>query len=168
MANKEKFEPNAFGWRTLLGNVDFTSTPVPTAEYETMARGAGVQDAGQEFFARFSAPMAGVSKSIKTGIEPGKKYEAGFNVASDSATGFFTATVTFLNEKGIPLGIPCSTGVKLGDMQPDQYAPVSFVAGPAPKGAVQADLALIAVGAAPDKVIDINQVYFKEIGEVES
>lgn len=157
MASQEHYQPNEFGWRTLLGSVSFASvSPLASGSKPHQA------DTGEGYFARLSPPMSAISQSIITGIEAGKKYEVGFSIASTSPTGFFSATVTFLNDRGTILGTPYSTGVKLSNLQPGEFAPVSFVAGPAPKGATKADLTLIAVGAAPEKVIDINEVYFNE------
>ncbi|HHW41815.1 MAG TPA: hypothetical protein GXX19_11870 [Syntrophomonadaceae bacterium] len=159
MANQKSYQANEFGWRTLLGSVSF-------APVSALAPGSEPGPADTErYFARFSPPMSAISQSIITGIEAGKKYEVGFNVASNSPTGFFSATVTFLNDRGTILGTPYSTGVKLSNLQPSEFAPISFVAGPAPKGAAKADVTLIAVGASPEKVIDINGIYFKEAAE---
>lgn len=160
MSNQQYYKPNEFGWRTLLGSVNFASVSALGT-----AREYGQSDSGEKFFARFSPPMSAISQSVTTGIEAGKKYEVGFHAASNSPTGFFSATVTFLNEQGMILGTPCSTGVKLNNLQSGEFSPVSFTTGPAPKGAAKADVTLIAVGASPDKVIDIDRVYFKKATE---
>ncbi len=160
MANQKSYQANEFGWRTLLGSVSF-------APVSALASGGatGPADTGEKFLARFSPPMSAISQPIANGIEAGKKYEVGFGVASNSPTGFFSATVTFMNDQDTILGTPYSTGVKLSNLQPGEFSPVSFVAGPAPKGATKAEVALIAVGTSPEKVIDIDQVYFKEASE---
>jgi len=159
VANQKSYQANEFGWRTLLGSVSFAPVSALASGNEPGP------DTGEKYIARFSPPMSAISQSIITGIEAGKKYEVGFGVASNSPTGFFSATVTFINDQGTILGTPYSTGVKLSNLQPGEFSPVSFVAGPATKGATKADVTLIAVGASPEKVIDIDQVYFKEASE---
>lgn len=153
MSQKEYYQVQASGWGRLMGEVDFGSAAVSTA-------GTG-NSGGEQYLAKFLSPMSAIAKTIKTEAE--KKYEVGLNVTSDSETGFFTATVSFLNEAGVPVGFPATVGIKLSTLQPGQSSPVSLVTGPAPKGAAQVQLALCTVGTSPGKYVGVGSVTFNEV-----
>ncbi|MBZ4654731.1 MAG: hypothetical protein JG781_2088 [Peptococcaceae bacterium] len=155
-SNKDYYQVDALGWGKLLGTVELSSSPASAA-------GSAANTTGKNYFARFYSPVSAIGQTIKTGIHAGNKYELKFNIANDSATGFFAATVNFLNDAGVPLGAPSSTGIKLSEIQDGNYSPVSFVTEAAPEGTTQAQLVFVAVGTSPEKCVDINRVIFKEV-----
>ncbi len=155
-SKREYYKPNKAGWSKIFGEVDIASSDIEEAEVEG-------QSTEKKYFARFLSSMSGIMQIVKTEIKPEQRYEVGFKVATNSSAGFLAATVTFVNNARIPVGRPYSIGVKLGTLEPDSCTPVSFVTGPAPKGAVKAQLAFVVFGTETDKVVDIDKPSFKAI-----
>jgi len=140
--DKKQIQAHESGWMIITGNVDIS--------------------AKEGHSARFLSPMSVMVKTVDTKIKPEKRYEIGYDVATDSTAGFLSSTVTFLKDNGKPVGKPTSAGVKLSTLAPDSYSPVSYITGPAPKEAVKAQLTFTVYGAEYNKKVDINKLSFKE------
>lgn len=153
---QEYRKPDKDGWGKLFGEIDIASTSIKATDIET-------EGSTKKYFARFLSSMSGIKQTVKTEIKPDQRYEVEFKAATNSSTGFLAATVNFVNEAGIPVGRPYSTGIKLGTVEPDSYTPVSIVTGPAPKGAAKAQLTFVVFGAEMNKVVDIEKPSFKAI-----
>lgn len=153
---KDYFKPTKDGWSKLFGDTDLVSA---NAEADDV-KAEGVK---KNYSARFLSPMSGVMQIVETEIKSGQRYEVSYKASTNSSAGFLATTVTFLNSKNTPLGIPSSGGVKLNTLENGAYTPVSFVTGPAPDGAAKAQLAFIVFGSEQDKFADIAKVHFKEI-----
>jgi len=153
---KEYFKPNKEGWSKIFGEADIVSADIEAAKVET-------EGAKKNYLARFLSPMSGIMHTVQTEIKPEQRYEVMYAASTNSDAGFLATTITFVNEKGIPVGLPSSIGVKLNTLETDSYTPVSFVTGPVPEGAVKANIAFTVFGAEQDKVVDIKKVNFKKI-----
>ncbi len=153
---KKYFKPNKDGWSKIFGDIDLVSAD---DEGDTVV----AETVNKKYLARFLSPMSGVMQVVQTEIKPGQRYEVGYTASTDSSAGFLATTVTFLKDNGAPVGIPSSGGVKLNTLEPGSATPVSFVTGPAPEGAVKAQLAFVVFGLEQDKVVDIHKVSLKGI-----
>lgn len=151
--------PHKSGWGKIFGDIEFASVDT---EVDKAAAAAEADE--KKHFARFQSPMAGIlNKSAKVNIKPNQRYEIEFKVLTNSSTGFCAATVTFINEAGTSVGLPCSTGITLSGLAPEIFTPVTFVTHPTPEGAVKAQLALVVFGVEPNKVVEIEKVSMKKI-----
>lgn len=150
------YKPNKDGWSKIFGEVDLVSANIEADKVEA-------EGTKKKYFTRFLTPMSGIMQTVNTEIKPEQRYEVGFKSATNSSAGFLAATVTFISDTGAPLGLPSSTGVKLATLQPDTYTPVSFVTGPAPRGAAKAQLTFVVFGVEQEKTVDLDKVSFKGI-----
>lgn len=153
---KKYFKPTKDGWSKIFGDIDLVSPNTETDKVQS-------EGVSKNYLARFMSPMSGVMQTVETEIKPGQRYEVSYKASTNSSVGFLATTVTFLSDKGSPMGLPSSGGVKLSTLAHDSYTPVSFVTGPAPKGAAKAQLAFVVFGQELDKSANIDKVGFKEI-----
>ncbi|MCG8402331.1 MAG: hypothetical protein MJA84_12160 [Firmicutes bacterium] len=171
MPKKKDVQP---GWRKLIGAVELSADPQTLTNTIVFAQNAQDEEAKsgallnasateKKYLARFFSPMSAIAQNVTTGIRAGKEYEVGFNVASDCQTGFFSVTVTFLDDAGATVGFADTIGVRLCDLQTDTYSRHSFVTRPAPEGATKAQIVFSAIGATPQKVVDMDKIYVQEV-----
>jgi len=153
---KKYFKPTKDGWSKIFGDIDLVSSHTESDKVEA----EGVK---KNYLARFLSPMSGVMRITEMEIKPDQRYEVSYQAATNSSAGFLATTVTFLNSNNTPLGIPSSGGVKLSTLETESYSPVSFVTGPAPEGAVKAQLAFVVFGAEQNKFVDLDKVSFTNI-----
>jgi|GEM_PF-1615258 len=154
LQDKEYYQIDEAGWGKLMGDIELAS-----AKTSDSASATASERSSGKYFARIKSPKGAICQYLKSGIQAGKKCEAKLDVSTDSETGYFTASITFLNKANFPLGLPNSTYAKLSDLQGGKN--ITLTAGPAPEGATQAQLTLAAVEISPEKVVDIKRVQFK-------